>query len=844
MKARSTLLEYANLDRFFYPRTVAIINAPGAAAEIANALVSTVTQSFTRGPVYRVTADDDGGVTFPEDVSPEAVDLAVIVAPPQLQSGIACACDDQRIPAALLFNATEREPVPADITAELDRLHARCRHGMRILGPQSFGIIVPPIELNLTLRQPLPRAGRIAFISESSAMCAAVLDWSFRTGVGFSAVVGCDTMPDVSWADLITHFGDDPQTRSIVVYLERAGDARAFLSAAREVALNKPIILLKSRRSSRAEFASPSMTVRPPRSDAVFEAALRRVGVLRVRTVSEMFYMANILAKQPLPRGPRLAILTNAPAPAMLATDSLLASGGALATLDRKTAERIAGIIGETDPAVNPINLRGDANADRYAEALAAMERDSNIDGLLVLLTPQPTSEPTRTARLITETPTRASKPLLASWMGGDRVAEGQDIMFRAGVPSFPYPDTPARMFALMWRHAQNLNAIYETPDVIIDEERLPISTESATAFLDELRAGGQTVLSAEQAATVLRYYGIIAEPDAAPPRHAYKLLVGSRVDPVFGPYMVFGIGGRMSAIYDDTALGLPPLTSALARRMMEESAVWKVLRSSAEEEAHVSGSRLSKLQALLVRLSQLVVQQPAIRRLTINPLFVSGDHVIVTGASINLQNPSIAAEELPRPAIRPYPVQYTWHETARGGAPFIIRPIRPEDEPLIVNFHRLLTEETIYRRYFFQHKFSRRTSHERLRRTCFLDFDREIALAALLPGEGQQKRGIGIPSDAPTNPDRQVIAAVGRLARNRRGDSAEIALVVADPYQSQGIGTTILRHLIDIARAENVTRLTGTMLPGNIHMQHLFGKLGFNIRPGADDTVVAELML
>lgn len=773
---------------------------------------NTASQNFNRGKVVHVLADPKSGEMRAHQEDLKGIDLAVIVAASHLQTPIACACDDAGVRSALFMLPERRETTADDAPDDINLLRERCQKGLRILGPQSFGLFSPHYDVNLTPGLPMAQPGSIAFISQSSAMCSAVLDWSFRTGVGFSAMVACDMMPDVSWPDLIVHFGDDPLTKSIVISLECVEDSRAFLSAAREIALNKPIILLKTRRSTE-ELTSEDLAVGDPRPNAVFDAALRRVGVLRVESISEMFDMANILARQPLPKGPRMGIVTNSMTPALLSIDALVASGGQLAQPqgDEKTA--------------NPVNLPGDSPPNIYAKAVADMAQDKNVDGVLLVFAPQVGTEPTSTARAVANSPVKSGKPFLTSWMGGDRVMEGREVLRFHGIPVFEYPDAPARLFSLMWRHAQNLNGIYETPSLIADETK--VDPAKAQQFLEDLRRQEVGVLTTEQAEELLRLYGIELSPDAEPPEDAYKLMVGSRIDKMFGPYMVFGIGGRMSAIYEDIALDLPPLTSALARRMMGQSAVWRVLGISGDDDL-VAKTRVAKLQELLVRLSQLVVQQPLIRRLTINPLHVSGDEVLITNCYVNLHSPLVANDDLPRPAIRPYPTQYIWHETLKDGLKCVFRPVRPEDEPLVVEFHKLLSEETIYRRYFFQHKLSRRTSHERLRRTCFLDFDREIALAAVL----KQPDG----TDA--------IAAVGRLARNRPGDSAEVAMVVADPYQSVGIGTTMLKHLVDIGRAEGVRKLEGTMLPGNLHMQHLFGKFDFVVRPGEDDTVIAELLL
>ncbi len=884
------------LDPLFYPRSIVLLDALGQSGSVADSTLKSISASYLGGPVRRIEVPV--GLPSVLDEIPEATDLAVIVAPPDRQTELVLACDRRNVRTALLLTANHREPGLSDLHDSLKNISDKCVNGLRIIGPQSFGLINPNHDLDITAGQPMPRPGNIAFISQSGALCSAVLDWSLRTGVGFSTMVSCGVPADIDWPDLITYFGDDPYTKSIVIYVETINDARAFLSACREVAFSKPIIALKAGRTAVGAAVAASHSHGDGGADAVLNAALQRVGVLRVRSIAELFYMASILSTQPLPRGPNLTVITNAIGPAILATDTLLASGGELAEISAETKQELEPLLPNESCCDNPIDLMGDATADRYEEAVRILSGEKESNGILVILTPQEHTSPTATARKIVSSTRRIGKPVLASWMGGDRVAEGQNILFEAGIPTFPYPDTPARLFALMWRQSQNLDMIYETPSVIVDEEQKPVDSASASVILEGARSAGLAELSEWEAKAILRAYGIpvvdvmqaatedeavtcaglfgypallkllspsrnladrvkgvrvglrneddvrkafrsiresVAEHDPGEEFHGVtvqrmvstrgiELVAGCRIDDRFGPYMYFGTGGKMSNILRDHALGLPPLTTALAQRMIERTRVWKALGQLTEQEKN----RLCELQGMLVRLSQLIVQQPVIKELEINPILATESNLVALDARISIHPDITPLDQLPKPAIRPYPVQYTWEEKTRSGQPLLIRPIRPEDEPLIVDFHKKLSEETIYRRYFFQHKLTRRTSHERLRRTCFLDFDREIALGAFIEDPVQGR----------------AVTAVGRLSRNRTGDSAELAIVVADPYQSLGIGTTLMKHLMDVARAEKISLVEGTMLPGNIHMQHLFNKLGFTIEPADDDGVRAWLEL
>ena len=269
----------------------------------------------------------------------------------------------------------------------------------------------------------MARPGDVAFISQSGALCTAVLDWSLKEMVGFSAFVSTGSMLDVGWGDLIDHLGDDERTRSIVIYMESIGDARSFLSAAREVALSKPIIVIKAGRTEAAAKAAASHTGALAGSDDVLEAAFRRSGVLRVNSIADIFYMTETLARQPRPRGPRLMIVTNAGGPGVLATDALISDGGQLAELSAQTMEALNKVLPSHWSHNNPIDVIGDAGPDRYAAAVDIAAKDPNSDGLLVIMTPQGMTNATDIAEKSSPTPSSTGKPILASWMGG---AEGR----------------------------------------------------------------------------------------------------------------------------------------------------------------------------------------------------------------------------------------------------------------------------------------------------------------------------------------------------------------------------------------------------------------------------------
>jgi acetyltransferase len=884
------------LDAIFRPETVAVIGATDRPGSVGRTIMRNLVSSPFGGTVFPVNARRQNvlGIQAYPSVSevPDRVDLAVIVAPAPAVPGIIRECVEARAQGAIIISAGFRETGPEGVELERQVLEEARRGRMRIVGPNCLGVMKPNTGFNATFAGSIARPGSVGFLSQSGALLTAILDQSFRENVGFSAFVSVGSMMDVDWGDLIYYLGDDPDTKSIVVYMESVGDAGSFLSAAREVALTKPIIVIKAGRTEAAGKAAASHTGSLTGSDEVLDAALRRSGVLRVGEISELFGMAEVLGKQPHPKGPRLTILTNAGGPAVLATDALIAGGGELAEISSQTMEALNDFLPPPWSHGNPVDVLGDADPERYARTLETAAGDPESDGLLVVLTPQDMTDPTATAERLAPYARSTGKPVLASWMGGAEVAAGESILNGAGIPTFDYPDTAARAFTNMWKYTYNLRGIYETPE---PTGEAGTDMERVEGIIGRVRDSGRTILTEFEAKQVLAAYGIptvetevarsadeaveFAErfgypvvlkldsetithktdvggvrlnlKDAAEVRRAYEemesfisegyrpedfggaavqpmvgldgyeLIIGSSLDPQFGPVLLFGSGGSLVEVYRDRALALPPLTTTLARRMMERTRIFEAL-GGVRGRAPVD---LGAVEKLLVRFSQLVVEQPWIKELDINPLLASPERLIALDARIVLHEPLTSEEDLPRTAIRPYPSQYVFAEEMHDGTPIVVRPIRPEDEPLMVKFHESLSEESVYMRYFHMMKLDQRTAHERLTRICFIDYDREMALVA-----ERMDRETG---------EREILG-VSRLSRRGAAPGeAEFSVLVSDHFQRRGLGTLLLSRLLEVGRAEGLRRITAEILLDNRPMQRISERLGFHLRRDYEDMVM-----
>ena len=894
MTEPSQITGHSPMMSFFSPVSIALIGATDREGSVGCTVLRNLLQAGYKGRVLAVNPRRKEIFGLPCYAAigavPEAVELAVIVTPAATVPAIVAECVTAGVKAIVVISAGFKE-MGADGAALEQNIQTELRKGAtRLIGPNCLGLMNPWIGLNATFAHDIARPGSVAFLSQSGALLTAILDWSLSEHVGFSAIVSTGSMLDVGWGDLLSLFGEDEKTESILLYMESIGDARAFLSAAREVSFSKPIIVIKAGRSEAASKAAASHTGAMTGSDEVYDAAFRRCGVLRVDRISDLFHMADVLGKQPRPRGPRLAILTNAGGPGVLATDTLMALGGDLAALSEASHQALDAFLPPHWSHANPIDILGDADPERYARASEIAIQDPNTDGLLTILAPQGMTDPAQVAEGLKVHARAHGKPLLASWMGGKAVEAGIKILNAAGIPTFSYPDSAVRAFRSMWNYSYNLRGLYETPFSADDPAVLNDRKVKARRLIETAAKSGRTLLTELESKEILKLYGIPAVPtilakneDEAAAKakeigfpavlklhsetvthktdvggvqlnlendqqvreayraiessvvaksgptafqgvtvqpmvraEGYELILGSSIDAQFGPVILFGSGGQLVEIYRDRALALPPLNTTLAARLMEQTKILKALRG-------VRGRKpvnLPALETLLVRFSELVVEQPRLCEIDINPVLASAEQLLALDARMVLFSADVPDAQLPRPAIRPYPSQYISRLQLKDASEVTIRPIRPEDEPLLVAFHGTLSDSSVYLRYFQIQKLDSRVAHERLIRKCCVDYDREIALVA---------------DHVSPQTSAHEILAVGRLTRQLGSQEAELGVLVTDRCQGAGLGRELVARLIQIARAEKIPTIVAHILPENAPMLALARRFGFTAAPGSE---------
>ncbi len=885
--------QHAPLDAIFHPKTVAVVGAKDNLGSVGRTIMMNLLSGAFGGKVFPVNPNRDkvlGQKAYPNILDiPEPVDLAIIVTPARTVTQVMRDCVQAKVKGAIVISAGFKELGPEGLAQEQELIRIARSGNIRVIGPNCLGVMNPIYGMNATFAKGMALPGNVAFISQSGAMCTAVLDWSFQEHIGFSSFVSIGSMADINWGDLISYLGNDPHTASILIYMESIGDARSFLSAAREIALEKPIIVIKAGRSEAAASAAASHTGSLAGSDDVFEAALQRVGVLRVNTIAELFRMASVLSRQPLPKGPRLAIVTNAGGPSVLATDAAVLNGAKMAVLEHKSLEELNSFLPEAWSHGNPVDLLGDADAERFGKTIEVLAEDQGIDGILTVLSPQDVTDPLATADCLRPY-AQMGKPLLASWMGGATVSKGVEVLSQAKIPTFPYPDDAAWTFATMWRYKRNLDDLYQTPTLRDDFQETSEAVARRTQarrMIDQIRSEGRTLLSEAESKKLLALYDIpvvqteIAFDEAfalesakkmgypvvlkllsetithktdvggvklnlmsdeqvveafrsirdsvtrlAGAEHfqgvtvqkmikleGYELIIGSTTDVQFGPVLLFGTGGQLVEVFKDRALALPPLNATLALRLIERTKIGEALEGVRGREP-VDVNRLAKI---LVRFSQLIVENRLIAECDINPLLASPDGLVALDGRVVLQDPAVTLDSLPPLAIRPYPIEYIGSIKLKNGTPVVLKPIRPEDEPLIVAFHKELSELSVRQRYFSFVDLSERVAHERLIQICFNDYDRELAIVAEVKEEESQERKV---------------IGIARLSRIRGTEDAQLRMIIADAYHNQGLGTQLIKHLIAIAKEEKIQAIHAHILEENGGMIHICKKLGFEEQP------------
>jgi acetyltransferase len=886
----------AAIDKMLNPKTVAAIGASEKEGSVGQALMRNLLLGKDRRKIYPVNPNRDiimGLKCYPSiEKVPEHVDLAVIATPAKSVPDIVEECAKSGVDGIIIISAGFREIGAEGAKLEQQIRHTQAKYGIRILGPNCVGLTRPQINLNATFLRDNPTPGQIAFVSQSGALGSAILNWAVSARIGFSMFASLGSTLDIDYGDMIDYLGEDPNTRSIIIYMEGVGNAKKFMSAARGFARTKPIIVIKAGKHAAGVKAASSHTGALAGDYEVYDAAFKRAGVVMVDEIGDLFNCASVLDSRLLPAGPRLAIVTNAGGPSVLAADSIVGHGGELARLSEGTLHTMDSNLPPYWSHGNPLDILGDADVSRFELAVSTCLVDPNVDGLLVIYTPQGATQPTLIAESVCRIAKDRRKPLLTVWMGEDSVREARDMFHKNDIPTYPTPEEAVKTYMYMHHYRRNLDLLYETPEELsVDfsppkghlkvmirkaaSERRALTQDETDRFLDAYnipRAQGTLAKSVEQASMIASEIGYpvvlkiasqdilhkteiggvvtgIETPQALKDNYRllmdqvrkarsearidgvyvqrmiknvdYELILGSKKDEDFGAVILFGMGGIGVELMKDVSIGLPPLNQVLARRVMEETKIYRALSKGWRNKPPID---MKLLEEIMVRFSNMIVDFPEIAEMDINPLVVVGGKMAVLDARVIIDP---KAMEHPEPyshlVIMPYPSKYVMPWRLKDGTDVTLRPIRPEDEPIELELIRGLSTESSRFRFF---QIIKDLPHDALVRFCNIDYDREMAFIAEAREDG-----------------RRIEIGVSRLILESNKKRGEFAVVVADRYQGKGLGIKLVDMLIEVAREKDVELIYGIIMSENLSMIKLCEKLGFSTRRDQEN-VIAELRI
>jgi acetyltransferase len=805
-----------HLDKIFQPKSIAVIGDDSPGGRIFTTLVQNLIEGGYSGgvyPIHRCHKKIGEQPVYPSlSALNPVVDLAVLAGSVNSAPNVIQECIDTKVKGLVMISAGGKEAGIVSQETVAPAINAAKRQGLRIIGPGCLGIICSGSKLNLSFSSHTPHSGKMAFVSQSGAICVSVLDLCLREHIGFSYFVSLGSMMDVDFGDIIDYLGGDSHVGSIVIFVESIPRIRNFMSAARSVSRIKPIIALKAGRTAAGALAIASHTGRLGGEDAVYDAAFERAGIVRVKTFEELFDCVELLAKQPRPLNPGLAIVTNAGSPGVMAVDALADHGVDPAVLSVDTINKLENLLPPGWSRTNPVDILGDASPERYEKAVDICLKDPAVSGLLIILAPQALTRPTDVAESLAGVIKRTSFPIFVSWMGGKQMEIGRDIFNLKGIPTFETPERAVRAFMDLYRYSKNLKVLLEIPPKF--DRKIEFDVKSAQIRIREKLSQNELCLTSTEAADLLSAYGIPVYPEATdhPSQSAeqkeqqYELAIGSKKDRDLGPVIYFGLGGVLSEVLEDRSVALPPLNRLLARELIKKTKVYTLLKGFKDHPP----CNLTLLEEILIRLSQMITDFPEIEEIDINPLIVTPNDIRAKDARIVLCSTMIKAHD--HLVISPYPNQYEMRTTREGVGEIFIRPIRPEDAPLLVQLFESLSQQSIYFRFFSPLKTL--PSHMLVRFTQ-IDYDREIALVALLG----------------TEPDEKMLGAARVISNIYNRKKAEFAVVVADAWHGKGIGAELLKRCLLISKERGIENVWGLVLPENTQMLALGKKLGFTAK-------------
>lgn len=876
------------LKNLLSPHSVALVGASPRRGSVGRAILSNIRKAEFKGGFGLVNPryPEIDGVTAADSLGKLAFapELVVITAPAKSIPGLIDEAGRCGAAGALIVSAGLGYG-PGSLADQAEK--AAQKYHMRLIGPNCLGIMMPFAGLNASFSAHMPEQGSLALISQSGAIAAGMVDWAAQRAVGFSGIVSIGDQLDVDIADLLDYFALDEKTRAILLYIEAIKDARKFMSAARAAARIKPVVVVKSGRLAQGAKAAATHTGALAGSDAVYDAAFQRAGVLRVSDLRELFDCAETLGRLKSPRCKRLAILTNGGGIGVLAVDRLVDLGGITATIAPEVKAKLDAVLPRTWSGSNPVDIVGDADAARYAAALEILLADSGNDAVLVMNVQTAIARADDIAVTVIDVVRNhralhkiSPKPVLAAWIGADQNIG--DLLSGAGIPNYPTEDDAVRGFMHLVRYREAAEALAQVPPAMpsdfvpdVDASRQIVAAaladgrgwldpieikqlfdaydiamvptfaaanaEEAVAHAEAIFARGSTVvlkimsrdivhksdvggvvLNLTTADAVRRAMADIVararsmRPDArisgvmvqamVVRAKARELILGLADDPTFGTVVVFGRGGTAVEIINDKALALPPLDLQLARSLIERTRVSRLLRAYRD----VPAVKQDAVAMVLVKLTQMAADIPEIRELDINPLLADENGVLAVDARLVVGRVArkFRGSGPANFAVRPYPSQWQRHLAVKEGWRVFVRPIRPEDEPLIHDFLQHVSLSDLRLRFFAPMK---HFSHEFIARLTQLDYARAMAFVAF---------------DETTNE----LVGVVRIHSDSIYERGEYAILLRSDLKGRGLGWALMQMIIEYARSEGLKTISGDVLADNTVMLAMCRSLGFQI--------------
>ncbi len=878
------------LTPLFQPSVVAVIGATPREGALGYVLVQNMLAAGFRGKLFAVNPKHTEvlGVACVKSIAdiPQRVDLAVVATPAPTVPEIIAECAKARVRTALILSAGFAESGADGAEMERQIVQIARKHDIRILGPNSLGIARPISGLNATFAHAAPQAGNIGFISQSGALCAAILDWAKTSHVGFSNVVSLGGSSDLDFGEVLDYMIWDYRTECILLYIEGVRDARRFMSALRTAARAKPIMVIKVGRHPVGSRAAHSHTAAIVGEDHVFDAALRRAGGVRLKYLTQMFAATKALFTRFRPRGNRMCIITNGGGPGVMAADRAGDLGIPLAELGPETVTTLNRLLPRAWSHDNPVDMVGDADPERYEATLKTVLADSNVDGVLCILTPQAMTRPYEVAERVVEIAKKADKPILCCWMGESLVVKARELFEANAIPSFRTPEPAIDLFSHIYAYYANQKLLTQTPAPLSSLE--PPRLEDARAIIERAQEDSRNTLTRAEAREVLAAFNIpvrrtmvahnaeeavsmayelgfpvtmrpnavstqrnqqgikrfpasavathlafeelyhdleVIDPAAAAlgisiePRsdttNVRGLVIGIHHDPVFGPVISLGEYGTDSEGIAGRTLALPPLNSFLVQDLIDTHRyaprlnAWNGLPAVDRQ----------KLEFVLLRVSEIACELPAIRSLEIQPVFVDDRDSIAVDVRIVIARTPRDAGRYEHMAIHPYPSRLVQTIKLRDGTPVLVRPIMPEDAELEQQFVRGLSPETKYFRFMSA---LRELPPSMLAKLTQIDYDREMAFVATVSRGGDE-----------------IELGVSRYAVNPDGHSCEFAIVVSDNAKGSGLAQQLMDILILSAKERGLKEMKGIFLTSNDRMLAFVDKLGFTLKSDPEDTSV-----